>query len=448
MKPGGDSSSPEIHPQRGYDLRSTLALILAGGIGSRLNILVRRRAKPAVPFGAIYRLIDFTLSNVMNSGIEKVGVLTQYMPYSLARHLGRGESWGLVGRAREARILPPHTGTTDADWYRGTADAVYRNVDYIARHSPEITLVLSGDHIYCMDYAALIEHHIQSGAAATLAVKQVPLADARSFGTVQVDADDSIIGFEEKPREPRSDLISLGIYAFDTGLLVRILEEVCGLRGETDFGQHVFPFMLGREKLSAYRFHGFWRDVGTIQAYFDTTMELLNPESTLDLPTWNVRTNLAEERLGDRPPAFIAGAARVRHAILSRGCRIEGTVEGSTLSPGVVIEPGAIVRNSVLMHDTLVCAGALVEDVVADKQVHIGREARIGNRSLGETINRAYPTHLDQGMTVIGKHASIPDRCQIGRNCCLFPSADLARLDIEVLPSGETVEWEGRQGFV
>jgi glucose-1-phosphate adenylyltransferase len=433
--------------ERGYDLRSTLALILAGGVGSRLNILVKRRAKPAVPFGGIYRLIDFTLSNVMNSGIEKLGILTQYLPYSLTNHLGRGESWGMVGRAREARILPPHTGSSEADWYRGTADAVFRNLDYIARHHPEITLILSGDHIYHMDYAALIEHHIRSGAGATLAVKPVPIEQAHLFGTVQVDGEGWITGFEEKPRRPQSNLISLGIYAFETDLLVSALEEVCGLRGGNDFGQHVFPFLLQRGRLAAYRFHGFWQDVGTLQAYFDTTMELLDPESPLDLPNWNVRTNLNENRLGDRPPAFIARGARVRRATLARGCRIFGTVEESALSPGVTVEAGATVRHSILMHDGVVRAGAHIERVIADKSVVIGRDARVVDPDLGLTINRVFPTHLDQGLTVIGKGAWLPERCRIGHNCCIYPGADLARLEIETLPSGETVEWEGRQGL-
>jgi glucose-1-phosphate adenylyltransferase len=436
-------SAHSFPPERRFDMRSVLALILAGGIGSRLNVLVRRRAKPAVPFGGIYRIIDFTLSNVMNSGIERVGILTQYMPYSLTKHLGRGESWGLVGRSREARILPPHTGSTDADWYRGTADAIFRNLDYIGRHRPQITLVLSGDHIYRMDYDALIEHHIQTRAAATIAVMPVPHAQAHLFGTVHVDAQGWITRFEEKPRQPTSDLASLGIYAFDTDILLRVLEEVCGLQGETDFGQHVFPFMLEREKLAAYRFNGYWQDVGTIKAYFDTTMELLNPDSRLDLPNWNVRTNLAEERLGDRPPAFIAPGARVRCSTLARGCRIYGTVEGSALSPGVLVEAGAIVRDSILMHDTRVRAGALVANVVADKQVEVGARAHIGDPALGDAVNAAYPTHLDQGMTVLGKCASVPPRARIGRNACVFPGAQLARLDIDTVAAGGTVRWEG-----
>ncbi|MBD3235891.1 MAG: NTP transferase domain-containing protein [Candidatus Eisenbacteria bacterium] len=429
---------------RPYDLRGTLALILAGGVGSRLNVLVRRRAKPAVPFGGIYRIIDFALSNVMNSGIERVGILTQYMPYSLTKHLGRGEAWGLTGRSREVRILPPHTGTRASDWYQGTADAVYRNLSYIGRYRPEITLVLSGDHIYRMDYAALIEAHIDRGADATLAVREIPIEEAHQFGTVKVDGEDWVTGFEEKPPQPTSNLISMGVYAFRTELLVSALEEICESRGGTDFAKDLFPFLLERNRLAAYRFGGYWQDVGTVRAFFDANMELLDPGSPLDLPHWGVRTNLFEGGRGDHAPAFVAPGARVRHATLARGCRVRGDVSGSVLSPGVIIEEGARVRDSIIMHEGVVQAGAVVEQVVADKQVVIGRHAHIGDPSLGEEVNRAYPRHLDQGLTLIGKGAILPERCRIGRNCCIFPGAVLANLEIERLPSGETVEWEER----
>ncbi len=430
--------------ERSFDMRSALALILAGGVGSRLNVLVKRRAKPAVPFGGVYRIIDFTLSNVMNSGIERVGILTQYMPYSLARHIGRGESWGLVGRSREARVLPPHTGASEADWYQGTADAVYRNLDYIARHLPEITLILSGDHIYHMDYAALVEYHIQMGAEATVAVKEVPMEEAHNFGTMMTNAEGWITGFEEKPEKPSSNLISLGIYAFNTEVLIHELEEKCGLMRHTDFGKHIFPGMLERGKLAACRFGGYWQDVGTLKAYFDTTMELLDPESPLDLPNWNVRTNLAGEGPGDRPPAFIARGAQVRRSTLARGCRIEGSVEDSVLSPGVVVAAGARVRNAILMHDTRVAEGARVAHAIMDKGVRIGREAIVGDEALGEESNRVFPSHLTQGLTLIGKNAMIPDGCRIGRHCCVFPGAHLGRLEISELASGETVRWEWR----
>jgi glucose-1-phosphate adenylyltransferase len=425
-----------------FDLRNTLALLLAGGVGSRLNVLVHRRAKPAVPFGGVYRIIDFALSNIMNSGIERVGVLTQYMPYSLTKHLSPAQSWGLVGRWRELRILPPHTGSRASDWYKGTADAIYRNLGYVRRHDPEIILLLSGDHIYHMDYGEIIAHHITTGARATLAVMEIPIERASEFGTVLVNDQDWVTGFEEKPPNPRSNLISLGIYVFSAPVLEQTLEEVCGLRREIDFGKHVFPFMLEQGGVAAYRFNGYWQDVGTIKAYFDTNMELLNPESPLELPRWNVRTNLSEQRMGDRPPAFVARGSRVRRTTLARGLRVYGTVENSVLSPGVLIEEGAVVQDSILMHDTQVGAGAQVKSTVTDKGVVIGREARIGDPDLGQAINRVYPTHLDQGLTVIGKRARIPGQCRIGRNCCVFPEADLSKLDLETLPSGETIQWE------
>jgi glucose-1-phosphate adenylyltransferase len=261
------------------------------------------------------------------------------------------------------------------------------------------------------------------------------------FGTVIADESDRITEFDEKPAKPRSNLISLGIYVFSTDALIRSLEEVCGVRREIDFGKHVFPFMLKRERLSAYRFGGYWQDVGTIKAYFDTNMELLKPDSPLDLPRWGVRTSLAEESIGDRPPAFIARGARVRYATLARGARILGTVESSIISPGVVVAEGAVVRNSVLMHDSVIESGAWVDGVVADKRVVIGREARVGDPELGLEKNRMFPGHLDQGITVIGKAAVIPRRCRIGRNCCIFPDAHLSELDVEVLAGGETVEW-------
>ena len=441
MDSGGNSPEGE-KLERQYDLRNTLALLLAGGVGSRLNVLVQGRAKPAVPFGGVYRIIDFALSNLMNSGIERAGVLTQYMPYSLTKHLGRGEAWGMVGRRRELRILPPHTGTRASDWYKGTADAIYRNKSYIHRHHPDLILLLSGDHIYYMDYAHLIAHHIESGADATVAVMSVPIEEASSFGTVMTDEAGWITGFEEKPAKPRSNLISMGIYVFNADVLSQTLEEVCGSRRETDFGKHVFPFMLGRDKIAAYRFDGYWPDVGTLKAYFDTAMELLDPDSPLDLPKWNVRTNLHEDRLGDRAPAFIAPGAIVRKTTLARGNRIYGTVESSVLSPGVIVEKGAIVRNSILMNDIHVKQGAIVENVVADKRVTIGKEAHIGDPSLGNEINRVYPTHLDCGLTVLGKSAIVPNYCRIGSNCCIYPDANLGMIEIDALESGETIEWE------
>ena len=425
------------------DMRRVLALLLAGGVGSRLNVLVHRRAKPAVPFGSSYRIIDFAMSNVMASGLERVGILTQYMPYSLTDHIGRGESWGMVGRTREARILPPHTGQRDSDWYLGTADAVFRNLSYVERHKSDLVLILSGDHVYHMDYTPMVAQHLDTGADATIGVLEVPLAEAGSFGTILADARGRITGFEEKPEKPRSNLISMGIYVFSTSVLLEEIQEVIGRRGETDFGRHLFPHMLeaGRP-LHAYRFGGFWQDVGTIRAYYDAHMEMLRPGGGIDLGEWKIRTCWNERRQGDRPPARFAPTAEVERTIIGRGGRIAGSVRDSVLSPGVVIEPGAVVERSILMHDVRVGSNARVVEAIVDKQGSIGEGAVVGGE--GEMApNRRFPGHLDGGQVLIGKGARIPAGAVIERNAILFPETrfpDGAQLRV---PAGETVEEGG-----
>ena len=424
--------------RRSLDTRRALAMILAGGVGSRLNVLVRHRAKPAVPFGGIYRLIDFPLSNVMNSGIERVGILTQYLPYSLTDHIGQGEAWGLVGRAREVRILPPHQGIRGSDWYRGTADAIYQNLSYIHRHDPELVVVLSGDHIYSMDYSRMIDFHQRNGADATIAVRRIPLETAHLFGTVHVDPSWRISGFEEKPPQPTSNLISMGIYCFTTRVLIHRLEEMKEEQSD-DFGHHVFPSMLRKgDRLYAYPDDGYWQDVGTIRAYFDSHMDLIDPEGPLDLRAWRVRSNMAESREGDRPPAYTGPRARVERSILARGCRVMGSVIESVLSPGVVVEPGAVVQRSIVMHDSRIEAGARADSVILDKRVVIGRESEIGG--IGEDrVNQLYPKHLDSGITLAGKGAHIPARSRIGRNVIILPHQDLTSSGPLEVESGESI---------
>lgn len=420
------------------DPRRVLAMILAGGVGSRLNVLVRHRAKPAVPFGGIYRLIDFPLSNVMNSGIEKVGILTQYLPYSLTDHIAHGFPWGLVGRDREVRILPPHQGSKGSDWYHGTADAIHRNLSYVHRHDPELVVILSGDHIYSMDYTRLIDHHIQRQADVTIAVRRIPIETARLFGTVKTDSDLRITGFEEKPKHPTSDLISLGIYVFTTDVLIRRLEETGLHYPNLDFGHHVFPAMLeGGDHLVAYPEDGYWRDVGTIRAYFDCHMDLIHPERPLNLKSWGLRANLEENRPGDRPPAYVGATARVEQSVLSRGCRIEGAVSHSILSPGVVVEAGAVVHRSILMHDAHIGAGSKLDHAILDKKVWVGDDSVIGAGE--DRINQRFPEHLDSGITVIGKASMIPDHSRLGRNVAVLTSDDLASDSPLLVESGETV---------
>jgi len=421
------------------DMRRTLAILMAGGEGSRLNVLVHRRAKPAVPFGAIYRMIDFAMSNVMHSGLERVGILTQYMPYSLSDHIGIGQSWGMIGRSREARILPPHTGQRAADWYRGTADAVYRNMSYIDRHRPASVLILSGDHVYRMDYARVVGEHLNTGADVTIAVREVPLQEASNFGTVLADPTGRIVGFEEKPEHPRSNLISMGIYVFRRSVLTEELEEVVGQQGLSDFAKHIFPQMVadGRH-LQIFRFTGYWQDVGTIRAYFESHMELVKPGGPIDMAAWDIRTNWDEDRPGDRPPARVAPTARVESSILANGVQIAGEVHESVLSPGVVVEQGAVVERSILMHDVRIGAGARVREAILDKQVEVGANSLVGG--VGEIVpNRRFPTHLDSGQVLIGKGARLPAGSVLERSAILFPYVTLPRGDHSHVQAGHTI---------
>jgi glucose-1-phosphate adenylyltransferase len=421
------------------DMRRTLALLLAGGEGSRLNVLVHRRAKPAVPFGAVYRIIDFALSNAMYSGLEKVGILTQYMPYSLTDHIRMGESWGLIGRTREVKILPPHTGQRGSDWYRGTADAIYRNMSYLERHRPDLVLILSGDHVYRMDYGPMVAEHLRSGADATIAVREVPIEEASNFGTVLSDAGGRIVGFEEKPPHPRSNLISMGIYVFSRNVLKEELEEIVGHQGLTDFGKHLFPAMLSMGRhLQTFRFSGYWQDVGTIRAYFDAHMEMLRPNGAIDLASWQIRTNRDEDRPGDRPPARFSPTAVLEQSIVASGSKIAGEVRRSVLSPGVVVEAGAVVERSILMHDVRIEAGARIADAIIDKDAAVGAGAIVGGIGPA-TPNRRFPSHLDGGQVLVGKRARIPAEARIERNAILFPFVTLPRGDHSIVAAGETI---------
>ena len=403
------------------DTARTVVMLLAGGAGTRLSILARWRAKPAVPFGGNYRIIDFTLSSVFHSGLEVVGVLTQYVPYSLMAHLRNGEAWGFVGRDREARILPPHTGSLESDWYRGTADAVYQNLSFLRDHSAERVLVVSGDHIYRMDYRALLEYHAAKNADVTVATLRVPMDEASQFGLAVTDDEHRIIEFEEKPEQPRSDLASMGVYVFEADVLVERLQRHVGKAGGVDFARDVIqPMMAGGDRVYAYPFSGYWRDVGTVGAYLEANLDLLRPGSGLDLESWQVRTNLMEPRPGDRPPARFGPRAEQDRARICRGCQIDGRIEESILSPGVRVGEGAVVRRSVLFHDVVVEPGAVLDDVIADKHAVFGKGARVGGGD-DVTVNADFPSQVRFGITLVGKRAYVPDGTRVGRNCVIFP---------------------------
>ena len=423
-------------------MRDTIAMVLAGGQGSRLTIFSSRRAKPAVPFGGIYRIIDFSLSNVMHAGINIVGVLTQYRPSSLMDHLSTGTPWDLIGRKREIKILPPYTGTHSSDWYKGTADAIYQNIWYIKRHQPKNVLVLSGDHIYKMDYVKMIEYHENKKADLTIATMNVSFSEASRFGIMIANEDNRIIRFQEKPAYPESTLASMGVYVFRTNVLLdKLCKDTRELESKHDFGGDIIPRMIKNCQVYNYVFEGYWRDVGTVQSYVDANMDMLDKYSGLDIAAWGIRTNLEERNVADRPPAKFLKNADVSNSVISRGCTIKGTVERSILSPGVVVESGAIVRNSVLMHDCEVRKNAVLDNVVSDKDVVFGQQCQIGT-SGENTPNQDFPKYLNTGITILGKGAVVPDDLQIERNCVIYPGVTADYYLRPIVKSGQSVGHE------
>ena len=356
-----------------------VAMLLAGGQGSRLYALTRRIAKPAVPFGGKYRIIDFPLSNCVNSGIETVGVLTQYQPLELNDYIGSGQPWDLDRLDAGVHVLPPYQRHKGADWYKGTANAIYQNMDFIARYDPEYVLVLSGDHIYKMNYADMIEEHKQNGAACTVAVLEVEMSEASRFGILNTNPDGSIYEFEEKPAHPKSNLASMGIYVFNWKELRRYLEaDEQDPHSANDFGKNVIPAMLkGGERMFTYRFDGYWKDVGAIESLWEANMDLLNPHVPLDLldPNWRIYS-----RTAGLPPHYIAAGASVQNSMLSEGSNIAGKVDFSVIFSGVTVEEGAVIRDSILMPGTHVKRGACVQYAILAENTVIEENATVGER--------------------------------------------------------------------
>jgi len=418
--------------------RDTLVMLLAGGVGSRLNILASERAKPAVPFGGAFRIIDFTLSNVMHSGLELVGLLTQYRPLSLMDHVRNGEPWDLIGRRRGVRILPPHTGKENADWYKGTADAIYQNLVFMESYTPDKVLILSGDHIYRMDYEQMIAAHEAHRADATIAAMPVPWEDTHRFGVLVANDEGWITDFQEKVKNATSNLASMGIYVFNFAALMEELRAVVGGKKGYDFGKDIIPGMLGRRRLLRFPFRGYWRDVGTIKSYHEANMDCLHPESGLDLRTWEIRTAPDFGRSGDRPPMLLGGSASVSSSLIGRGCVIHGEVSRSLIFPGVTVEKGAVVRDSIVMQDTMVGESCRVEYSIIDKQCQLGAGALIGTGS-SATANKKFPGHLDCGITVVGKGVAVPGGVRVGKNCIIYPGVDMVRRRLKAVDDGETI---------
>ena len=352
-----------------------LAMILAGGQGSRLGALTKNIAKPAVPFGGKYRIIDFPLSNCANSGIDKVGVLTQYRPLELHKYLGTGSAWDLDKRDGGVFILPPYARDKGADWYKGTADAIYQNLNFIASVDPEYVLVLSGDHIYTMDYSWMIESHKMNKAEATIGVIEVPWEEASRFGIMNTDTDGRIKEFEEKPAKPKSNLASMGIYVFNTEFLRRYLEEDAkDAMSSHDFGKNIIPKMLAdKAPLYSYAFDGYWKDVGTIESLWQANMDLLQDEPPFSLDdTWRIySSNLA------LPPHYLGSTAKVRRSMINEGSMIFGEVENSVIFPGVRIGKGAQVKNSVIMPFTVIAENACIDHAIVAQNCEIAAGARV-----------------------------------------------------------------------
>ena len=357
--------------------KQCVAMLLAGGQGSRLYALTTNIAKPAVAFGAKYRIIDFPLSNCVNSGIDTVGVLTQYQPLILNEYIGNGQPWDLDRAFGGVHILSPYQAKTRSSWYEGTANAIYQNMHFMKMYNPEYVLILSGDHIYKMDYAAMLKSHVEKGADCTIAAIDVPLSEASRFGILNTNADGSIYQFEEKPKQPKSTLASMGIYIFTAEKLYKYLEaDEANPNSSKDFGKDVLPAMLNAgEKMFSYQFDGYWKDVGTIASLWEANMDLLGEKPNFDVAdkSWKIhsRNPLA-------PPECIGEEGVVKNSMIALGCEIDGTVENSILGSNVIVEKGAIVKDAVVLANSVIKAGAVVSYSIIDENVSIGNNAKIG----------------------------------------------------------------------
>ncbi len=416
--------------------KEMIAMLLAGGQGSRLGVLTTSKAKPAVSFGGKYRIIDFPMSNCINSGVDTVGVLTQYQPLLLNRHIGIGIPWDLDRRNGGVTMLAPHVKDgEDGEWYSGTANAIFQNIDYIDSYNPTYILVLSGDHIYKMDYSKMLDFHKENNCDATIAVLEVTMEEASRFGIMNTLEDDKVYEFEEKPKNPKSNLASMGIYIFTWDKLRAALIEDNKVHNDSDFGKHIIPKMLEENAtLYAYRFSDYWKDVGTIESYWQANMELSNtiPEFNLYEDFWKIYTNSDHQ-----PPQFTAQDAIVKTSLISEGCEIYGQVYNSILGPGVIVEAGSVVRDSIIMENCVIGENSTIERCVMDENSTIGSHVTIGT---GDNIpNENKPSVYDTGITVIGEHSVVPDYITIGKNCVIYGITDHANYTDNRLESGKSI---------
>jgi len=426
-----------MEPWKEHAMR-VVALILAGGAGTRLGVLSEHRAKPAVPFAGRFRIIDFTLSNCVNSGITNVGVLTQYLPRSLNEHIGIGRPWDLDRSLGGVRLMQPYQGKGHQQWYGGTADAVLQNIDYLRETRSDAVVILSGDHIYKMDYRKMIQTHEEHHADLTLAVMNVAAEETSRFGIVLTEADGRVSGFLEKPKEAPSTLANMGVYVFNTNALIERMLALATQHEDLDFGKHVIPSMVESHRIYTYPFDGYWVDVGTVDAYWSTSMELVSGKSQLDLydDGWVIHT-----RSEERAAAKVGPQGQIQQSMVCNGCIVRGHVFRSILSPGVYVSPGAVVRESIIMNDTWIGPGAVVDRCIVDKNVVVGGGTLLGHGPDYDTPNEKEPGKFYTGPTIVGKRAHIPQGVTIGRNVVIEPDVNDENFDGFdcVVPSGATV---------
>ena len=418
-------------------MKKIVSMVLAGGRVDELSVLTAKRPKSALPMWGMYRIIDFVLSNMMHAGIEVIGVLSQYRPHSLMTHLANGEPWDYVGRSRVLRILSPFKGAVDSDWYKGTADAIYQNLNFVERYSPEVVMVASGDHVYAMDYRPMLKQHAETGADLTMAFKQVPREEAHLYGTAVLDGSGRVTTYQEKVQNPEGDLASLTVYLFKTECLLDWVRQNARKGKTFQIYSEIIPRAVEQKaRVFGYVFDGYWQYARTLDTYYATNMDILRTDGP-DLPAWQVRTNLKPETLGDPTPAVFRPTAKATSSLVCGDVILEGTVEHSILSPGVVVERGAVVRDSVIMHRCRIEEGATVDRVILDKDVRVGKGAQMG---CGDAVpNRLYPQSLSGGVTVVGKGSSIPAGLRIGRSCIVPPDLRESDLPYAEVPSGSVV---------
>jgi glucose-1-phosphate adenylyltransferase len=416
--------------------KEIIALLLAGGQGSRLGVLTKTSAKPAVLFGGKYRIIDFSLSNCANSGIDTVGVLTQYQPLKLNNHIGIGKPWDMDRMNGGVTILSPFMKEDSGEWYKGTANAISQNINYVDKISPRYVIVLSGDHIYKMNYSDKLAFHVKNDAEATISVIDVPYEEASRYGIMSTDEHGRIYEFQEKPENPKSTLASMGVYIFTWDVLREyLIRDEQTEDSDHDFGKDIIPAMLadGR-RMFAYRFNGYWKDVGTIQAYWESSMDLVKrvPEFNLYDPEWRIYTPNPV-----KPPHYIASTGSVKTSVVAEGCMIYGTVRNSVLFPGVTVEKDALIEHSIVRSNSHIGEGSVLDHCIIGENVTVGRNVRVG---VGENIpNEDKPGIYNSGITVVGERAGIPDDTVIGKNVMIDMHAGGEDFCSNVIPSGASI---------